>query len=275
MSYALVVGDPIAHSLSPVIHLAAYRELGLDWDFDKQRVCAGCLSAFIRNLSPGCRGMAVTMPLKAEALEYADFQDGLAKLTGVANTLVFDPGYTTAFNTDVAGIVGAYKHAGFQRDTAAEGVIFGGGATAASALAALWELGARHLSVVSRNPGGSGLVFAAAARMHLPLYAVSWDDSAALARTIANADLIMNTVPAGAQPKLPLTDVQPPANAYVLDAIYAPWPTPVALWARSATVIPGWEILLYQGISQVKLFTGSEISPDVIRGKIRGALSQD
>lgn len=273
--FALIVGDPITHSLSPVIHGTAYRELGLDWDFSKRQVSAGgSLAELLGEFrsQPGfeegtaCRGLAVTMPLKPEALAAATYVDGLAKVTGAVNTLVPAIGDWAGFNTDVAGIVGAFREAGFAPQTPGfTAVIFGSGATAASGLAALRELGAARLVIVSRHPQGEGKAFAAAARMHLPVTAVSWQDTAELTAVLEQAALVLSTVPASAQPGLPLPQIDSPA--VVLDAVYDPWPSPVVTWARqsAAGVIPGWEMLLYQGIAQVKLFTGQEIAAETIR----------
>ena len=141
MPYCLVVGDPIVHSLSPVIHLAAYRELGLNWDFRCQRVRLGTLNTFLTEADAQLRGLAVTMPLKPEALQAATFADGLAKVTGAVNTLVLAAGGDwTGFNTDVRGIVEAFRQGGAINSlSGGSGVIFGSGSTAASALAAFTE----------------------------------------------------------------------------------------------------------------------------------------
>lgn len=280
--FALIVGDPITHSLSPVIHGTAYRELGLDWDFSKRQVSAGGQLAELLGefrSQPGfedgtaCRGLAVTMPLKPEALECATYVDGLAKVTGAVNTLVPAIGDWAGFNTDVAGIVGAFREAGFAPQTPGfTAVIFGSGATAASGLAALRELGAARLVIVSRQPQGDGNAFAAAARMHLPVTAISWQDTAKLTASLEQATLILSTVPAPAQPGLPLPQIDSPAA--VLDAVYDPWPSPVVTWAQqfAAGVIPGWEMLLYQGIAQVKLFTGQEVAARTIREALLKAI---
>ncbi|MCU9968154.1 shikimate dehydrogenase family protein [Mobiluncus mulieris] len=273
--FALVVGDPVEHSRSPVIHGTAYQELGLKWDFVKHQLSAGQLGHFLDKLrtQPGfedgtaCRGLAVTMPLKPEALTAATYVDGLAKVTGAVNTLVPAIGEWAGFNTDVAGIVGAFRHAGFDdaQTKSFTAVILGSGATAASGLAALRELGATRLVIVSRQPQATGRAFAAAQRMRLPVTAVTWQDTAGLASVLEQATLILSTVPAGAQEKLPLPQV---ANrAIVLDAVYDPWPSPVVTWARGcgASIVPGWEMLIYQGVAQVKLFTGREVNPAAIR----------
>lgn len=276
MPYCLVVGDPIAHSLSPVIHLAAYRELGLNWDFRCQRVRSGTLNAFLTEADAQLRGLAVTMPLKPEALHAATFADGLAKVTGAVNTLVPAAGGDWAgFNTDVRGVVEAFRQGGATNlPSGGSGVIFGSGSTAASALAAFIELGLTQLTVISRNTGQTGAAFQAAQRMGLSVQSVAWHQVEEINPALGAAQLVMSTVPAPDQDTLPLAQLQMSPHAIFLDAAYAPWPTPVASWAQAcgAQVIPGWEMLLNQGVAQVKLFTGQEVDATVLRPALLGNL---
>ena len=269
MSYCLVLGDPISHSLSPVIHLAAYRELGLTWDFRRQRVRLGTLKAFLAAADSQLRGLAVTMPLKPEALQAATFADGLAKVTGAVNTLVPAAGGDwTGFNTDVRGIVEAFRHAvAANLETGSSAVIFGSGSTAASALAAFTELGSTELTVISRTTTPTGAAFRAAQRMGLSVQAVAWHQAEDVDRALSSAELVMSTVPAPFQDALPLAQLRINPHAVFLDAAYAPWPTPLASWAGAcgAQVIPGWEMLLHQGVAQVKLFTGQEVNAAILR----------
>lgn len=269
MPYCLVVGDPIAHSLSPVIHLAAYRELGLNWDFRCQRVRSGKLNAFLTEADAQLRGLAVTMPLKPEALQVAAFADGLAKVTGAVNTLVPAAGGDwTGFNTDVRGVVEAFRQGGATNlPSGGSGVIFGSGSTAASALAAFTELGLTQLTVISRTTAQTGAAFQAAQRMGLSVQSVAWHQVEEINPALGAAQLVMSTVPAPAQDTLPLAQLQMSPHAIFLDAAYAPWPTPLASWAQrcGAQVIPGWEMLLHQGVAQVKLFTGQELDATVLR----------
>ena len=269
MPYCLVLGDPIAHSLSPVIHLAAYRELGLDWDFRRLKVRSGNLKAFLDGADTQLRGLALTMPLKPEALQVATFADGLAKVTGAVNTLVPAAGGDwTGFNTDVRGIVEAFRQvSAADLPSRGSGVIFGSGSTAASALAAFTELGLTELTVISRTTGQTGAAFQAAQRMGLSVRSVAWHQVEEINPALGEAQLVMSTVPAPAQDTLPLAQLQMSPHAIFLDAAYAPWPTPVASWAQAcgAQVIPGWEMLLHQGVAQVKLFTGQEVDATVLR----------
>ncbi|HEY4152869.1 MAG TPA: shikimate dehydrogenase, partial [Pseudolysinimonas sp.] len=146
-----VLGSPIAHSKSPQLHAAAYRVLDLPWTYSAVEVVEGSLGAFINTCDASWRGLSLTMPLKREVLPMLTSRTQLVQTVGAANTLLFDDaGGLHGFNTDVAGIVGAFGDHGV---TALESVqILGGGATAASVLAASARLGATRALVSVRDP---------------------------------------------------------------------------------------------------------------------------
>ncbi|WP_353066872.1 shikimate dehydrogenase family protein [Arcanobacterium hippocoleae] len=192
---AAVVGNPIAHSLSPQLHTAGWNAV----NFTKIELPAAGLASFLQECDDSWAGIAVTMPLKYEAVKAADIVDGLAKAVGSANTIVFQPTgansrLCVAFNTDVAGIVNAIRESTetvrFQR-----GVILGSGATASSALAAMVELGVADITVCARRAGGPNTVFAAAHRLHLDLQYLPLE-SIQCAQRIAESDLVISTLPA-------------------------------------------------------------------------------
>ena len=149
-----MLGDPIAHSLSPALHRAAYAAWGLDWEYDAHRVPAGGLGAFVDDLGPEWRGVSVTAPLKREAAERADVVSPAVAMAGVANTLVRDSGRWHADNTDIPGAAAALRERWTSEISAA--TVLGGGATAASVGLALAGLGARtHPPARARTrPGG-------------------------------------------------------------------------------------------------------------------------
>ncbi|TDC50157.1 shikimate dehydrogenase, partial [Jiangella ureilytica] len=111
-----VLGSPIAHSLSPVIHRAAYRRLGLDWEYTAHEVDESSLARFVSGLGPEWRGLSLTMPLKRVALDVAATASDVARTVGAANTLVRrDDGGWDADNTDVPGVVATLRAAGAPR----------------------------------------------------------------------------------------------------------------------------------------------------------------
>src|SRR6478672_13023433 len=146
-----VVGSPIAHSLSPALHAAAYRALGLDWVYERHEVREHELRGFVDGLDGSWRGISATMPLKDELARLADECDRIVALTGAANTLLLaDDGRRIVRNTDVAGVERALRDAGLER--AEHAVIAGAGATARSVLVALDGLGLRSATVAVREP---------------------------------------------------------------------------------------------------------------------------
>lgn len=248
-----VLGDPIAHSKSPQLQLAAYRELGVDWEYWRWQVPAGMLRDRLANRGQGWRGVSVTAPLKAEALAFADTADRLAELTGAANTLVFatlDPSAPAhAANTDVAGIVAAF---GELQPVHGRVDVLGAGSTAVSAVVAAAEMGADEVRVLARRPDAAAALVAdlgpklSGVRLHAADLA-SWqpDDAAA----------VIDTIPGGCPVR---SDLQV-TDAPLLSAAYDPWPTDLARrWA--GPVIPGTEMLLQQAVVQVRLFSGYELN---------------
>jgi shikimate dehydrogenase len=245
-----VLGKPIAHSLSPALHRAAYAALGLDgWSYTSIECGEGDLPALLDGCGPDWAGLSLTMPLKRAVLPLLDRAEPLAEATGGANTVVFADGERHGYNTDVPGIVTALTEAGVKDPGAV--TILGAGATACSALAAVGELGVAQAQVVVRDPSRAGALLAAARRLGAR---VELTDSPPPA-----PGLLISTLPAGAadgySERIRGSRLAPAA---VLDVVYAPWPTPLAVAASQAgaIVVAGFDMLLHQAAGQVELMTG-------------------
>ncbi len=269
-----MLGSPIGHSLSPVLHRAAYRSLGLDWSYEPAEVAdAESLAAFLQRCDRegDWAGLSLTMPLKKLVQPLLDEVTPAARATGAVNTVVFeaDAGSPAAVpgrprrvghNTDVTGIVEAVAEAGVTG--ADEGVVLGGGATACSAVAALGRLGAGRVRVVVRSPERAGDVVQTGERVGVPVEVVRWGDAAGAG---SSSGLVVSTVPASAADRaVALLDTLGEASGRVLlDVAYDPWPTPVAqAWdRRGGTSVGGFSMLLHQAVEQVRLMTGRH--PDV------------
>lgn len=253
-----VLGDPIAHSLSPVLHRAGYAALGIDWTYDAVRVPGGQLPDFLDGLGPEWRGLSLTMPLKREVLPLADRVSAGAARAGAANTLIFDgDGARTAENTDVPGAVAAIRerYAGPLGRTA----IWGGGATAASALLAAAELGCREFSLLVRDPARATETLAAADRFEAELSV----RVSALGGPV-DADLLVSTIPAAATVPL-LASIH--RAEVVFDVGYDPWPSPLARWAddSGSVLVGGLDLLIHQAAAQFELFTERAAPLEVLR----------
>lgn len=252
-----VIGSPIAHSLSPALHRAAYAALGLTgWRYHREEVRAGELAAYLAGRPADWVGLSVTMPGKEEALAAADSISDMARLTGSANTLVRCSDGWSADNTDVHGIRGALVEAGIAPDAAARALVVGSGATARSALVALHGLGVREVVLVVRDKARTDTL-ELAHRLGLDCHVARLDE----ALPGAPVDLAVSTLPAGAAPRTgaPPAFWQAATEAGVaLDVVYRPWPTPWArhLSASGSTVVGGVQVLLHQAAQQVELMTG-------------------
>lgn len=253
-----VLGSPIAHSLSPVLHRAAYAAVGLDWSYDAHEVTAEGLAAFLDGLGPSWRGLSLTMPLKRVALTLADEVSDRAVQAGAVNTLVLEPGRRVGHNTDVPGAVAAVRER--QAGAVRRVVVLGGGATAASTLLAAADLGCREATLVVRDPARARETLQAAARHPSPpaVDVRRFGDRALLEDT---SDLLVSTIPAAAQSPEVLALAE--RAGVVFDVVYDPWPTPLAAAARSrgAVLVSGLDLLVHQAAEQFVLMTGLPTAP--------------
>ncbi|WP_054811470.1 shikimate dehydrogenase [Nocardia arizonensis] len=249
---AAVLGKPIAHSRSPQLHLAAYRALGLPWTYDRVECTAERLPGFVDGLGPEWVGLSVTMPGKEAALAHANERTERAALVGSANTLVRTAAGWRADCTDVDGVLGALREGGVVRVDRA--VVLGAGGTARPALLALSELGARRVTVLARDAGRARGAVELAERLGLEV-AVHGYDQRSVRAVCAEADAVVSTIPAEAAAIVAESVAAAPV---VLDAIYDPWPTPLAVAVARAghTVVSGLRMLLNQAYGQVEQFTG-------------------
>jgi shikimate dehydrogenase len=267
-----VLGRPIGHSLSPVLHRAAYRELGLDWRYDAVEVSADALAGFLDGLGAQWRGLSLTMPLKRAVMPLVDEASGTAVSAGAANTVLIDEdGRRRGHNTDVPGVVRALAERGVSQVTTA--TVVGGGATATAAVVALARMGCRDVTLRVREPSRAAEAVEAADRSpDPPAVSVARLDEPLRPEGV---DIVITTIPAEAQASLAvaLADHAP----VVFDVVYDPWPTPVARAAREAgrVVLGGLDLLLHQASLQVELMTGCERAPvDAMRAAGEAALAR-
>jgi shikimate dehydrogenase len=264
---AAVVGKPVAHSLSPVLHTAAYEALGLNWTYTRLEASESELAALVAGLDESWVGLSVTMPGKRAALEVATTTTARARAVGAANTLVRRADGWAADCTDVDGVTGALRAVGYVPGPT--GVVLGAGGTACAALAGLAELGVRSVDVVVRDVSRAALAQACGAAVGLTVNLVPWAvaDFAALA---SSASVLVNTAPPSAVATLTADLSLTPC---VLDVIYHPWPTPLAtaVAEHGGVLATGLDMLLHQAFGQVAQFTGQEPPREAMRDALRSA----
>jgi shikimate dehydrogenase len=267
-----VLGSPIAHSLSPALHNAAYRELGLaGWTYEAIECDEARLPGLLASLGPDWAGLSLTMPLKRAVLPLLDRADPLVGQVGGANTVLLAGNERAGYNTDVPGMVAALEQAGVGVDGPV--LMLGGGATACAAIAALYQAGAPGVTAAVRSPAAAEVLATVAARVGLPLATVPFGPESDRDEWLAGPgarpwQLILSTVPGGAADAYAglLTAGSLLADA-VFDVVYHPWPTRLAESAagRGSTVIGGFSLLLHQAAEQVRLMTGMPAPVEAMR----------
>lgn len=276
--WAAVIGSPIAHSLSPVIHRAAWQQLGIDgWEYRRAEVTEEFLPTFIGQLDESFRGLSVTMPCKQAIMPLLDAIDPLASAVGAVNTVVPSAGMLAGFNTDVTGIASAIRRACSRSGVPvpSSALVLGARATASSVLAALGELGVTTTTVAARRFGGPGSVISAASRLGVSVKQVMWSDVSAVASAAARADVLISTLPAGVADPI-ASRLAPREGQILLDVIYSPRDTALRTTFEKAggVVAEGTDMLVYQGAAQVQLMTGRSPDPAVMRHALEAELER-
>ena len=250
---AAVLGKPVSHSLSPVIHNAAYQQLGLPFTYEAIELDEDDFPKFIANRGNEWLGFSLTMPLKEVAFNVTDDVSPVALLTKSINTLICQH-TLRADNTDVFGIAQALRLGGCNSPKSA--TIIGSGATARSAIVALEGLGVEVIQIFARN-----LVKSASCIDLGNQLGITIDSASEFSNILFKADVVINTTPKGAADVFAAQIDSP--RGFLLDVIYDPWPTNLAMvWqAANLPVIPGYQMLLHQAVRQIELMTG--MLPDV------------
>ncbi|WP_020519988.1 shikimate dehydrogenase [Catelliglobosispora koreensis] len=266
---AAVLGKPVGHSLSPVLHNAGYAAAGLfDWaPYEAIEVDEPALAGFVEGLGPEWAGLSLTMPLKEVALTVATSVSDIATAVGAANTLARRDGGWFADNTDVPGMVEALRtHGGVEKPSSI--AVLGGGGTARAALGAASLLGTRKVVLFARRPEAAAELNPVAEALGLSLSLQTWPG---LARCTMH-DVVISTVPKGVLDTAPLP-WRP--STVVFDVVYDPWPTPFAAGAQDAgcRIVSGLDLLHAQALGQFELFTGVKAPAAEMRAALDAAVA--
>jgi shikimate dehydrogenase len=260
-----VLGYPIEHSLSPLLHKTAFKLIGIDGEYSAIEVKSGELERFIKEEGERFDYLSLTMPLKEEALELQiPMQiDALGQRIQSLNTLVKNNGLWSATSTDGSGFRKALANAGY--DHFNKVLILGAGGTARAVAGALDDF-ATSVDVMRRSVRRSPAIAACFARIECSF--LDWNDQIDL----SSYDLIVNTTPSGAA-DLVAENLPAQVSGVLFDVLYKPWPTLLARrWSDAGgKIVSGLELLLYQGIDQLNLV--SPIGQNFIDQELRMALN--
>jgi shikimate dehydrogenase len=255
-----VLGSPIGHSRSPLLHRTAYAALGLPWEYSAEQVDSAGLAAFVGGLDGSWRGLSLTMPLKETVLPLVDETDAVARTTGAVNTVLIGSGAVgrrrlTGFNTDVHGLTEALRRAGVASSTRA--LVVGGGATARSAVVAAAQLGAEHVDIVLRTPSKAADVVESARAAGLASAVFALDDPAVLELA---PDLTISTLPGGVGAHSFFEGAAAVRSSTLLDVAYHPWPSDLAgVWESAGSpAVSGLAMLAHQAVAQVRIFVAGD-----------------
>ena len=263
--HAAVLGSPISHSLSPILHRAAYAELGLQYDYRAIHITTETFTQFMETIDSSWIGLSLTMPLKEVAFEVANEVSAVAVLARAINTLLIGA-VIQGDNTDVLGIVHAVRE--MTSLDLNRAVIFGSGATARSSIVAASQLGVTDIQAVARNHTALSECRTIAYKLGMNFEDVSIADA-----TFDTHTLTINTTPGGVADAIADAVIDPLGP--VLDVVYHPWPSALAKrWQLAECIaIPGYLMLLHQAAKQVELMTGQEAPLHAMRSALMEALT--
>ncbi|MFE5487549.1 shikimate dehydrogenase [Streptomyces sp. NPDC056527] len=257
MRRAAVLGSPIAHSLSPVLHRAAYAALGLEgWSYDRFEVDEAGLPEFVAGLDGSWAGLSLTMPLKRAIIPLLDeISDTAASVEAVNTVVLTEDGRRVGDNTDIPGLVAALRERGVEKVESA--AVLGAGATASSALAALARICAGPVTAYVRSEARADEMRGWGERLGVDVRTADWGSAA----EAFASPLVIATTPAGTTDDLAPAVSGAPGTLF--DVLYHPWPTPLAAaWsARGGTVLGGLDLLVHQAVLQVEQMTGRAPAP--------------
>ncbi|MEV4774838.1 shikimate dehydrogenase [Microbacterium sp. LWH12-1.2] len=244
-----VWGDPIAHSKSPALHAAAYTVLGLDWEYGRRQVTGDAFADELGSLDESWLGLSLTMPLKEHAFRAAATHDRHAEMTGAMNTLLLGE-ELAGFNTDVGGIIDALAERSITEVRTAR--ILGAGATAASALVAVAEIGAIRVDVRARRPERAAGLVELGTRLGIDVQVAPLDDAAEA------VDITVATLPSGTVLAEESAARLAHGGGALFDAAYAPWPSALATTWGDGVVVSGLGMLLHQAVRQIRIFLNGD-----------------
>jgi len=260
-----LIGDPVSHSISPAMHNAAFKELGLDYIYLPFRVKPESLNDSLKGLRAlGIAGFNVTIPHKVAIMPLLDKLDPLAEKIGAVNTVLNNKGVLKGFNTDGPGFIAALKTSGIEPD-GKKVVLLGAGGAARAIAFSLAESGA-YISILNRRQEYDWAVNLATSiviKCHKKdVTALELSDKS-LKKELKDADILVNATPLGMTPGIENTPVAGELltdGLTVFDIVYNPVETRLIREAKAAGLktISGIDMLVMQGALAFEIWTGKK-----------------
>jgi shikimate dehydrogenase len=292
-----LLGDPVEHSLSPPMHNAAFKALGLNFIYKTIRVEKNMLASVLKRLKKSkedieLRGLSITHPHKIPVMKYLDEIDSMAQRIGAVNTVVYDPCWDklTGYNTDYHGAVEALKNADPDIINGCSVLLIGaGGAARAVAIALIEEYACAELTIMNRTKA-RGVALAGALK-HLEyekqtvqtrIKVIGFDDYEQIRKAIRSAYLIINCTPLGMdtpsyrnRSPIPAECLKPEHT--VFDVVYTPMRTKLLSDAltKGARVVHGTEMFLHQGAKAFELWTSRNPPLEIMKEVVYSSLLRE
>jgi shikimate dehydrogenase len=267
-----LIGWPVEHSLSPIMHNAAFAELGLNWHYELLPTPLDAVSTQLENLRYAYQGANVTVPHKQRVMKYLDQISNTAARIGAINTISVQDGQLIGHNTDADGFLKALRSTGFAPANR-RALILGAGGAARAATAALSEAGCAT-TLYNRRPERAVEVAAnLGGRVHGLPEGIELTDL-----DLDQFDLLINATPVGMWPRIDAcpwpAELPIPASWIIYDLVYNPETTRLLARAQAAgaTTIGGLEMLIYQGALAFELWTDRQAPVETMRSVARDTL---
>lgn len=284
-----IIGQPLTHSLSPLLHAQLMHLLNLEGEYRKYELPSEAVAASLREFfQQGLRGLNVTIPHKVTVMSQMDSLSLEAQLAGAVNTIIFEPdGTLRGHNTDIAGFIRSLPSAVVDRLPESDLLILGAGGSARAVMTGLIEAETASITFAVRDPmkaislTSDGEVIKQTYGSKTQIRLISLDSLPSL-ETFQG---LVNTTPVGMWPneaQSPLSPIQLetlPAGAFVYDLIYRPLETQLMQAARSLSLdaFNGLDMLLYQGVCAFECWQDQEVPQSLIeplRAQLHQALKQ-
>ena len=277
--FAGIIGYPLSHTLSPSMHNFIYQKLGIDVEYKKWEISPNNLKSHIEKINnENFIGANITVPYKEKIVSLLDEIRNEAKFTGAVNTIVKNNNKLIGYNTDVYGIEQTLDIK-LKNDVINNAVIFGAGGAAKAALFVLLQRGLNNLTIVNRTKSNALKMISKFNNVNFDQTIITLNEKSQIKSACLSADLIINTTilgmkGSGYEDISPIDSTFIDSNSVIFDMVYNPTKTQLIKIAleRNANIIEGLNMLVYQAIKSIELWTGVRPSFDDMYSKCKEIL---